>query len=63
METATAAPRRLGDLLLDKGYLSEEGLQTALAMQRKDSRNKLLGSAGHLSEVRAALSGEPAGVS
>ena len=43
METATAAPRRLGDLLLDKGYLSEEGLQTALAMQRKDSRNKLLG--------------------
>ena len=27
------------------------------------SRNELLGSAGHLSEVRAALSGEPAGVS
>jgi len=27
------------------------------------SRNELLGSAGHLSEVRTALSGEPAGVS
>ena len=43
MATASLASRRLGDLLVDKGYLSEENLQAALAKQREGSRSKLLG--------------------
>lgn len=43
MTTATATPRRLGDLLVAKGYLSAERLRSALEAQRQGSRNKLLG--------------------
>jgi len=44
MEQATRTPRRLGDLLLQKGYLSEENLKIALAMQNESkNRSKLLG--------------------
>ena len=44
MSTSTTnAPRRLGDLLVAQGYLSEEQLQTALEFQRKGGRDKLLG--------------------
>lgn len=43
MATASLASRRLGDLLVDKGYLSEENLQAALAKQRQGGRSKLLG--------------------
>ena len=39
----TAKPRRLGDLLVDRGYLSEELLQSALTHQKSGGRNKLLG--------------------
>lgn len=42
-DTATSAPRRLGDLLLDRGYLSKEQLQAALDRQHAGNRNKLLG--------------------
>ena len=41
--TATAAPRRLGDLLVARGYLTDERLHEALAKQRSDGRGKLLG--------------------
>ncbi len=37
------APRRLGDLLVAKGYLTAEQLQEALARQQQGGRNKLLG--------------------
>ncbi len=40
---ATATPRRLGDLLVQRGYLSEEQLQTALERQRQGGRSRLLG--------------------
>lgn len=43
MATASLASRRLGDLLLDKGYISQENLQAALAKQQQGSRSKLLG--------------------
>jgi len=43
MSTATFAPRRLGNLLVDKGYLSPEDLQSALERQKLDGRSKLLG--------------------
>jgi type IV pilus assembly protein PilB len=43
MSTATFAPRRLGNLLVDKGYLSAEDLQSALERQKLDGRSKLLG--------------------
>jgi len=43
MSTATRAPRRLGDLLVQKGYLSEDDLQSALQKQKLGSRSKLLG--------------------
>jgi len=43
MSTATLATRRLGDLLVERGYLDEEQLQTALAKQKQGSRRKLLG--------------------
>jgi type IV pilus assembly protein PilB len=40
---AAAAPHRLGDLLVARGYLSEERLEAALAQQRQEGRHKLLG--------------------
>lgn len=43
METASLAPRRLGDLLVKKSYISPENLQLALQRQKQDGRNKLLG--------------------
>jgi len=43
METTGLVPRRLGDLLVDRGYLSQEGLQRALAAQKQDGRGRLLG--------------------
>jgi type IV pilus assembly protein PilB len=43
MAPALNAPRRLGDLLVDKGYLTEEQLRAALDRQRQGGRNKLLG--------------------
>ncbi len=43
MASATLAPRRLGDLLVAKGYLSDEQLQAALTKQKQASRHKLLG--------------------
>ncbi|NUQ65000.1 MAG: Flp pilus assembly complex ATPase component TadA [Pirellulales bacterium] len=43
MGTAVHAPRRLGDLLVQKGYLTEERLQESLQRQRQGGRNKLLG--------------------
>jgi len=42
MPTATFTPRRLGDLLLERGYLSPEKLLSALEHQQQDTR-KLLG--------------------
>jgi type IV pilus assembly protein PilB len=39
----TSANARLGDLLLEKGYLSAESLQSALERQRQGGRNRLLG--------------------
>lgn len=43
MDTAVLAPRRLGSLLIGKGYLSESELQAALEHQRTEGRKKLLG--------------------
>ena len=43
MDTATLAPRRLGDLLVDRGYLSPDDLRSALEKQKQVARNKLLG--------------------
>ena len=43
MATASLAPRRLGNLLVEKGYVSQQDLQSALEKQKQDSRNKLLG--------------------
>ena len=43
MNTATLVPRRLGSLLIDKGYLSPDGLQSALERQKQEGRKKLLG--------------------
>ncbi len=43
MNTTCLAPRRLGDVLIDRGYLAEEELAHALEMQRKDHRGRLLG--------------------
>ncbi|KKK99421.1 hypothetical protein LCGC14_2632900, partial [marine sediment metagenome] len=43
MATASFTSRRLGNLLIDKGYISQEGLQDALDRQKQGSRNKLLG--------------------
>jgi len=37
------APRRLGDLLVDRGYLTPEDLRSALDRQKQDGRNRLLG--------------------
>ena len=43
MDTATLAPRRLGSLLVDKGYLTPGDLQSALEKQKQEGRKKLLG--------------------
>ncbi len=43
MDTATLAPRRLGSLLIDKGYIRPEDLQSALERQKQEGRKKLLG--------------------
>jgi type IV pilus assembly protein PilB len=43
MATANLAPRRLGALLVEKGYLTEAQLQEALGKQQADGRRKLLG--------------------
>ena len=39
----TTMSRRLGDLLVDKGYISDEQLRSALERQREGGRDKLLG--------------------
>jgi len=41
--TLTSANARLGDLLVQRGYLSAESLQSALERQRQGGRNRLLG--------------------
>ncbi len=65
---AISAPRRLGDLLVAKGYISEEYLQAALARQSQTGRNKLLGeilvdleycTEDHIVECLAAEYGVP----
>ena len=38
MHPAALAPRRLGDLLVAKGYISPEGLQAALAQQKQGGK-------------------------
>ena len=43
MALSTLVPRRLGDLLVDKGYLSTENLQAALDHQKQAGQGKLLG--------------------
>jgi len=43
MDTAIFAPRRLGNLLIEKGYLTEGELQSALEQQKAEGRKKLLG--------------------
>ena len=43
MQNATLAPRRLGDLLIAKGYLGPDDLQSALAHQKQGGQNHLLG--------------------
>ena len=43
MDTATLAPRRIGSLLVDKGYLALGDLQSALEKQKQEGRKKLLG--------------------
>ncbi len=43
MTTTHLAPRRLGDVLIDRGYLTEEGLACALETQKQDRRGRLLG--------------------
>jgi type IV pilus assembly protein PilB len=54
MATANLAPRRLGALLVEKGYLTEAQLQETLAKQQQDGRRKLLGEMlvdlGHCTE-------------
>jgi type IV pilus assembly protein PilB len=43
MGIATSTPRRLGHLLVDRGYLTDEQLQAALEAQKRGGRSKLLG--------------------
>ncbi len=43
MPTATFTPRRLGSLLIDKGYITPGDLQAALEHQKQEGRKKLLG--------------------
>jgi type IV pilus assembly protein PilB len=54
MATVNLAPRRLGALLLEKGYVTEAQIQDALSRQQADGRRKLLGEVlvdlGHCTE-------------
>ena len=43
MGIAASTPRRLGDLLVQRGYLSDEQVQSALEAQKRGGRSKLLG--------------------
>jgi type IV pilus assembly protein PilB len=43
MSTAILAPRRLGGLLIEKGYITPDGLQAALEKQKENGKGKLLG--------------------
>ena len=43
MATPQQTPRRLGNLLVERGYLTAEKLQDALAQQHQNGQNKLLG--------------------
>jgi type IV pilus assembly protein PilB len=43
MSTAILAPRRLGGLLIEKGYITPDGLQAALENQKVEGKGKLLG--------------------
>ena len=43
MDSVTFAPPRLGELLIEKGFLASEHLQAALEQQREGDRGKLLG--------------------
>jgi type IV pilus assembly protein PilB len=43
MSTAILAPRRLGGLLIEKGYITPDGLQAALDKQKAEGKGKLLG--------------------
>ncbi len=43
MSTAILAPRRLGSLLIEKGYITPDGLQSALEKQKEEGKGKLLG--------------------
>src|SRR5271155_3233932 len=45
MRLATEIPQRLGNVLLERGYLTPQNLETALTSQRQQpgSQNKLLG--------------------
>ncbi|MGD0653986.1 MAG: ATPase, T2SS/T4P/T4SS family [Thermoguttaceae bacterium] len=43
MSTAILAPRRLGGLLIEKGYITPDGLKAALDKQKEDGKGKLLG--------------------
>ena len=43
MSTTPAAPARLGNLLIERGYLTREALERALEAQRSERGEKLLG--------------------
>ncbi|HTN77223.1 MAG TPA: ATPase, T2SS/T4P/T4SS family, partial [Pirellulaceae bacterium] len=43
MTTPSSAPPRLGNLLVERGYLTVEGLEAALAAQHQGGKTKLLG--------------------
>ena len=43
MATPHQTPRRLGNLLVERGYLTAEKLQDALSQQHQNGQNKLLG--------------------
>ena len=43
MATVTNSPQRLGDVLVARGYLTEEQVLAALSAQQAGGRSKLLG--------------------
>jgi type IV pilus assembly protein PilB len=43
MSNATLTPRRLGSLLIQKGYITPDGLRAALDSQKQEGKGKLLG--------------------
>jgi type IV pilus assembly protein PilB len=43
MSTAVLAPRRLGSLLIEKGYITPDGLHAALENQKQEGKGKMLG--------------------